>query len=58
LPTIFYGKVVFPRQFHKLYTGQCEFIHGVRKLTVLIMPKNDAAFMKFRQWGGKPLREP
>ncbi len=52
------GEIVFAREFNNAHAGQVEFVHLLGKLAVLIVPKDDSAFMKLGQRRCEPLRKP
>ena len=51
---LLYFKVIFACKNNQLCVGQSNFVEFIFKLSVLIYPKDDSAFIKFRQWRGEP----
>ena len=46
---LFYRKVVAPGALDHGYAGEVQAVHQVRKLSVLVVPEQDAALVKLRQ---------
>ena len=50
-------KIVGAGEFDDLHTRQIQLVHHGLKFPLLVLPEDNAALVKFRQGGGKTLRQ-